>query len=115
MHAKELQRYRRLLVEKRRELLAANASADSVIPGAGHVQGDPVDQANANSEAEIEIQLHHTDGRLLRAIEEALGRINHLGYGVCESCQRPIAKARLAVVPWTRHCRRCKEQDHTAA
>jgi RNA polymerase-binding protein DksA len=115
MHAKELQGYKRLLVEKRRELLTANASPDSVIPRAGHVQGDPVDQANADSEAEIEIQLHHTDGRLLRAIEEALGRINHLGYGVCESCKRPIAKARLEAVPWTRHCRKCEDQEHTAA
>jgi DnaK suppressor protein len=115
MHAKELQRYKRLLVEKRRELLTASTSAGAVIPAAGRVEGDPVDQANADAEAELEIQLHRTDGRLLRAIEEALGRINHRGYGVCESCKRPIAKVRLEAVPWTRHCRHCKEQEHSAA
>jgi DnaK suppressor protein len=115
MHAKELRRYKRLLVEKRRELLTANANADSVIPGAGHVQGDPMDQANAVGEAELEIQLHRTDGRLLRAIEEALGRINHRVYGECESCKKPIASARLEAVPWTRHCRHCKELEHSAA
>ncbi|MGA8557355.1 MAG: TraR/DksA C4-type zinc finger protein [Candidatus Acidiferrales bacterium] len=113
MHAKELQRYKRLLVEKRQELLTA--STGSVIPAAGRVEGDPVDQASAEAEADLEIQLHRIDGRLLRAIEEALGRINHLGYGVCESCKRPIAKARLEAVPWTRHCRNCKEQERTAA
>jgi DnaK suppressor protein len=113
MHAKELQRYKRLLVEKRQELLTASTSVG--IPGAGHVEGDPVDQANADAEAELEIQLHRADGRLLRAIEEALGRISRRGYGMCESCKRPIAKVRLEAVPWTRHCRHCKEQEHSAA
>jgi DnaK suppressor protein len=115
VQVKELQRYKRLLVKKRQELLTANASADAVIPGAGHVEGDPVDQANADAEAVLEIQLHRTDGRLLRAIEEALGRINHSGYGVCQSCNRPIAKVRLEAVPWTRQCRDCKEREHSAA
>ncbi len=113
MHAKELQRYKRLLVEKRQKLLTA--SAGGIIPAAGCVEGDPGDQANADAEAELEIQLHRTDGRLLRAIDEALGRVNHRIYGVCESCQRPIARARLEAVPWTRHCRHCKDQEHSAA
>jgi DnaK suppressor protein len=113
MHAKELKRYKRLLVEKRQELLTASAGA--VIPAAGRVEGDPVDQANADAEAELEIQLHRTDGRLLRAIEEALGRIRQGTFGVCEVCKQPISKARLEAVPWTRHCRDCKEREHSAA
>ena len=113
MHAKELQKYKRLLVKKRQEVLAERTGA--VIPAAGRVEGDPVDQATAETGAELEIQLHRTDGRLLRAIEEALRRIAHLGYGVCESCGKPIAKVRLEAVPWTRHCRNCKEREHTAA
>ena len=111
MHAEELQRYRRLLVEKRQELLTAGA----VIPAAGRVEGDPVEQATAEAEAELMIWLHRTDGRLLQAIEDALGRINHRAYGMCESCRRSIAKGRLEAVPWTRHCLHCKEQEHSAA
>jgi DnaK suppressor protein len=113
MDAKELQRYRRLLVKKRQELLTESTGA--AIPAAGRVEGDPVEQATAEAEAELKIQLHRTDGRLLRAIEEALGRINHRVYGLCESCKGPIAKVRLEAVPWTRHCRHCKEQEHSAA
>jgi DnaK suppressor protein len=115
MDAKELQRYRRLLVEKRQELFTASTSAGAAIPAAGRVEGDPVEQATAEAVAELEIQLHRTDGRLLRAIEEALDRITHGIYGVCESCKQPIARARLEAVPWTRHCRQCKEQEHSAA
>jgi DnaK suppressor protein len=112
MHAKQLQRYKRLLVEKREELLTASTGEDSVIPGAGGLEGDPVDQANADAEAELQIQLHQTDGRLMRAIEGALGRIRQGTFGVCEVCKQPIAKARLESVPWTRHCRVCKERQH---
>jgi len=115
MHAKELQRYKRLLVEKRQEILTASKSEGAVIPAAGRVEGDPGDQANADAEAELEIQLHRTDGRLLRAIEEALSRINDRGYGVCESCKKPIARVRLEAVPWTRHCRDCKDREHSVA
>jgi RNA polymerase-binding protein DksA len=113
MHAKESERYKRLLVEKRRELLTVSTGA--AIPAAGRVEGDPADQATADAEAELEIQLHRTDGRLLRVIDEALDRIYHRVYGVCESCKKPIAKARLEAVPWTRHCRHCKEKEHSAA
>lgn len=112
MDTKELQRYRRLLVDKREELLTESTRA---VPAAGGVEGDPVDQASADAEAELEIQLHRGDGRLLRAIDEALDRLNHRVYGVCESCKRPIARARLEAVPWTRHCLHCKEQEHSAA
>lgn len=78
-------------------------------------EGDLVDQANADAEAELQIRLHQTDGRLLRAIEEAPARMRHGTYGVCEVCAQPISKARLEAVPWARHCRDCKEREHPAA
>jgi DnaK suppressor protein len=115
MNAKGLEKYKRLLVEKRQELLTANTSAAALIPAAGCVDGDLVEQANAEAEADLGIQLHRADGRLLRAIDDALSRINHGSYGVCESCKGPIAKARLEAVPWTRHCIHCKEQERSAA
>jgi DnaK suppressor protein len=73
------------------------------------LEGDLIDQANADAEAELQISLHQSDGRLLRAIEEALARIEKHTYGVCEACGHPISKVRLDAVPWTRHCRECKE------
>jgi len=109
----DLQRYKRLLLEKRRDLSSAQGDARALVPAAGGLQGDMIDQANADEEAELQIQLHQTDGRLLRAIEEALARIRQGAYGVCEVCKRPISKARLEAVPWTRRCRECKEQKGT--
>ena len=109
----DLQRYRKLLLEKRRELSSAHGDPRALVPAAGGWAGDLIDQANADAEAELQIQLHRTDGRLARGIEEALVRIRKRTYGVCEACEHPISKARLDAVPWTRHCRECKEREST--
>jgi DnaK suppressor protein len=107
----DLQRYKRLLLEKRGELSSAVGETQSRVPAAGGWDGDVVDQANADSEAELQIRLHKSDGRLLRAIEEALDRIRQGTYGVCGTCNEPISKARLEAVPWTHLCRECKERQ----
>jgi len=100
-------------LEKRRELTSAQGDARARVPAAGGWEGDLVDQANADAEAELQIRLHRTDGRLARAIEEALVRIRKHIYGVCEVCKQPISKARLEAVPWTHLCRECKDRQNT--
>jgi DnaK suppressor protein len=111
----DLQRYRKLLLEKQRELSSALGAAQSRVPAAGGLEGDLIEQANADEEAELQIRLHQTDGRLLRAIEEALDRMRQGTYAVCVVCKQPISKARLEAVPWTHLCRECKERKRSAA
>ncbi len=111
MDPSQLQRYHRLLTEKQRELLSVQSDDLAPVPAAGGSKGDVVDQANADAEAELQIHLHKSDGRLLKAIEEALARMRQGTYGVCAVCKEPIAKARLEAVPWTHLCRECKERQ----
>ena len=113
--ARDLQRYKGLLLEKQHELSSVQDDAGAWLPAAGGLEGDLIDQANADAEAELQISLHQTDSRLLRAIEEALGRIRQGTFGVCQVCKRPISKARLEAVPWTRLCRECKQSGRSAA
>ncbi len=61
------------------------------MPAVGGLQVDLKDEANA--EAELQIRLHRTDGRLLRAIEEALGRIRLGTYEICGVCNQPISSS----------------------
>ncbi len=114
MGPSDLQRYHRLLLEKQRELSAAQGDTQARVPAAGGLEGDLIDQANADAEAELQIRLHQTDSRLLRAIEEALTRIRDGTFGVCKACGQRISKARLEAVPWTRLCRECKEEQQRA-
>ena len=111
MDPSQLQRYHRLLTAKQRELLSVQSDDLAPVPAAGGRDGDIVDQANADAEAELQIHLHKSDGRLLMAIEEALARMRQGTYGVCAVCKEPITKARLEAVPWTHLCRECKERQ----
>ena len=52
MDRKNLDRYKRILLEKRGEMSVATAETESPIPAAGGQRGDPVDQANADAGAE---------------------------------------------------------------
>ena len=108
MESSELQRYKRRLLEKQQELLFPDTEAR--VLRAGGSEGDLADRANAEAEAELKIRLHQSDGHLLRAIDDALARMRKGTYGICETCNQPISKVRLEAVPWTRHCRDCKEQ-----
>ena len=111
MDRRELERYKQVLLAKRGELSVKNADGESLIPAAGGWESDPVDQATADEEAELQIRLHQTDGRLLSAVEAALSRTRQGTFGICEACQNPISRARLEAVPWTHHCRDCEEHE----
>ena len=112
VNAADLQHYRRLLLAKRDELSATRDEAAALVPPAGDSEGDLMDRASADTEAELQVRVHQSDAHLVRAIDESLARIRRGTFGVCESCQQPISKARLEAVPWTRLCRECKEQQH---
>ena len=83
------------------------------ISTAGEPRGDPVDIAASETYSAMQIRLKETDGKLLRAIEDALTRIRQERFGTCEECGQPISRARLEVVPWTRRCKDCKERQNS--
>ncbi len=95
----DLLRYKRLLLEKRRELSSAHSEASAHVPAAGGWDGDVIDQANADAEGELQIRLHRTDGRQVRAIDDALGGIQERTFCVFEACKGTISKARIEAVP----------------
>jgi len=108
--ASDLDQYRQFLLAKQRELLP---SLVGTLADAGRAEGrpgDPTDHATEEVQTTLQTHLRQRDTHLLRAIEEALARIAQGTFGVCDACERPIAEARLKVVPWTHLCRDCKEQ-----
>lgn len=110
MRWSDLRRYQKLLA-KQREILSAKSDLHSLLPAADVAVGDLIDEANADLEAELQVRLRQMNGRLLRAIDEALVRIRRGTYGLCTSCQRPISAARLRAVPWAHRCVKCEAQD----
>ena len=111
--AVELKKYQALLLQKRREILTNvnefedEALKKSRLDATGDLSCMPIHMADLgtdNYEQEFALGLMNSERRLLREIDEALGRIEKKTYGTCEGTGKPIPKARLKAQPWARNC-----------
>ena len=110
MELTELSKYRETLEKKRDELQSA-APARTPTTEPGSKSGDWIDQSSQESDLHVHLALKQTDTKLLRAIEEAIHRIDQGTYGICMDCEEEIKTARLDAVPWTRVCINCKARQ----
>lgn len=70
-------------------------------------------QADAGSDAydrDFALSLLSQEQDALYEIEEALKRIEHETYGICEMSGKPIAHARLEAIPFARYTVECQAQ-----
>jgi DnaK suppressor protein len=110
MRSSTLKKYRDILEKKKEELLAATpARTPAAEPGSK--SGDWIDQSSQESDLHVRLALKQTDAKLLRAIEEAIHRIEQGTFGICMDCENVIPAVRLDAVPWTRVCVECKEKQ----
>ena len=110
---KDLQMYRRLLLEKRAEIVGdVNGMQEEVLrknrqAAAGDLSSMPIHMADLgtdNYEQEFTLGLLAGERQLLRDIDEALERIDSRTYGMCLGTGKPITKTRLKAKPWARYC-----------
>jgi DnaK suppressor protein len=110
MQPSDLEKYRKLLESKRDDIIHSSpARTPATEPGSK--SGDWIDQSSQESDLHVRLALQQTDAKLLRAIEEAILRIDQNTYGICMDCEEEIKPARLEAVPWTRVCIDCKEKQ----
>lgn len=72
---------------------------------------DEADTSSKLFEREHELALNNNTRELLEQTEHALDRIDAGTYGVCESCGKPIGKARLQAFPRATLCVVCKQRQ----
>lgn len=72
---------------------------------------DTYDLASDERDREINFILNDREREKLVAIDEALQRIADRTYGICESCEGEIQLGRLKVLPFTRLCVKCQEEN----
>jgi DnaK suppressor protein len=109
MRTADLKKYRNILETKRQEILSLPERSTEVDEAMR--TGDWVDHSSQENDLHVNLALKQTDTKLLRAIEEALQRIDTGTYGICMDCDEPIASGRLDAVPWTRVCIDCKQNQ----
>jgi len=74
----------------------------------GEPSGDIYDQASSERDRELGLLLGDREREKLHNIDEALLRIHENEYGICEECDEEIPIGRLKVLPFARHCVKCK-------
>ncbi len=104
----ELEHFRTLLLEKRREILGDVGSMESeAFKSQDNHSSSPMHMADVgtdNFEQEFTLGLIESERQLLREIQESLNRIDQGTYGVCVATGKPIGKARLEAKPWASYC-----------
>jgi len=110
MSKKEMEKYRRLLHEKKNALTAELAKTrDAEEETTEEATQDIADKAVSSYTREFLYSLTDAERSTLLQIDEALARIEEATYGSCQNCGLPMSEKRLNAVPWAPHCVDCQE------
>jgi len=71
---------------------------------------DPLDEAQAQVDADLAITCLNANWQTVKAIEEAIQRVKAGEYGLCQGCGSAISPKRLQAIPWARYCVPCQEE-----
>jgi len=109
---KELQKFKKQLNQEKALLLQALSPTMSPSPKTGDPEGgDVCDIASSDRERELRLRLSEREREKLRAIEDALERIEDGSFGICEECECKIPAGRLSIMPFATVCVECKSRS----
>lgn len=119
MRKRDLQKYRKLLLEKRAAVLeelgmkktALGATVKDASGDLSTYSYHMADQGTDSMEREKSFYFASKSGRFLYHIDQALLRIDRNEYGKCQECGNDISPERLEAVPHARLCFKCKDQE----
>ena len=107
---KEMEKYRRLLDDKKASLSAEIAKTRSAEEETTEESTqDIADKAVSSYTREFLYSLTDGERNTLLHIDDALGRIDEGTYGLCMNCGQLMTEKRLNAVPWAPYCLDCQE------
>ncbi|MET7932214.1 TraR/DksA family transcriptional regulator [Streptomyces sp. NPDC005322] len=96
----------------RTEILASEEAITGLMRDSGDGAGDDqADTGTKNITREHEMALAGNAREMLLQTERALERLDAGTYGLCESCGKPIGKARMQAFPRATLCVECKQRQ----
>ncbi|MBI5814705.1 MAG: RNA polymerase-binding protein DksA [Nitrospinae bacterium] len=103
----------RQALEKQREDIVKEAteSANGGISANSEELPDVVDRSSLETDRNFTLRLLDRDRKLIKKIEEAIGRIEAGEFGHCEDCGGEIGEERLKARPVATLCIGCKEEQ----
>ena len=111
MRQRDLKVFRKLLEERKRDILSEAERAVDAMNGAEEMLADPTDRASVESDRIFLLRMKDRERKLLSKIDEAFARLHDGSYGLCEECGRAIGVERLKARPVTTLCIQCKSEQ----
>lgn len=104
----QVDKFRAILIRKRAELAGDvnRMESEALMGSSGSLSHLPQHMAEQGSDAygqSLALDLAAADRRLIKEIDDALGRIEAGTYGICELTKRQISAERLDELPWARY------------
>jgi DnaK suppressor protein len=110
MTKKDMEKYRRLLEDKKTALSAEIAKTRSAEEETTEeATQDIADKAVSSYTREFLYSLTDGERSTLLRIDDALARIDESTYGLCIHCGAVMTEKRLNAVPWAPYCLDCQE------
>ncbi len=112
MNKKDVKRFKTMLEESKRQLLAqARKTLSEESSFDTDDLPDEIDLASSEYTQSMIFRLRDREKFLLAKIDKALQRIENSTFGICERCEEEISMKRLEARPVTTLCIRCKEEQ----
>jgi DnaK suppressor protein len=111
MNAKQLAYFRTMLEGMKRELSQDIDRTVHTMQDEATIFADPNDRASQESDMSLELRNRDRERKLIKKIDETIGRIDAGEYGYCDSCGVEIGLKRLEVRPTATLCIDCKTLD----
>jgi DnaK suppressor protein len=111
MFKKEKDEFRKLLADKKESII--RKLTDTITESKemeSNVAQDLVDKAETSYTKEFLLSLTDGERETLLLIDEALKRLEHSEFGVCQTCGKEIGGKRIVAIPWTPYCIDCQEK-----
>lgn len=111
MSAKQLAHFRKILEAIKKELSEDIDRTVHTMQDEATVFADPNDRASQETDMAIELRNRDRERKLIKKIDETLGRIDSGDYGFCDKCGVEIGIKRLEARPTATLCIDCKTLD----
>jgi DnaK suppressor protein len=111
MSARQRAHFKEMLGALREELSADIERTVHQMQDDQTVFADPNDRASQESDMALELRNRDRERKLIKKIDETIGRIDADDYGYCESCGAEIGLKRLEARPTATLCIDCKTLD----
>ncbi|MBK1734039.1 RNA polymerase-binding protein DksA [Halorhodospira abdelmalekii] len=111
MSDEQLEHFRLLLEAWKRELQEEVERTVHHMRDDANNHADPSDRATQEEEFALELRARDRERKLIRKIDQALGRIRKGDYGFCEQCGIEIGLRRLEARPTATLCIDCKSLE----